>query len=212
MVASRSLCQPKLSNLIVPTKGQKEDSSDTEKVSMHTKTNFSAIRPYKKSQIFLGSKGDELIVAQLIKPKPLSWYVVQDDKCLAFIHIQILSDDIYGDSIPMYYKSKESILIELTSNSYYEEIDLELVRAAVRESQRLGLFGRTYTRASKTDTLSGSSIPFYNKLGFKCVNGQTQRLVESCIKLNERIPSSCQEVFMYLPKEAISELFENTDI
>lgn len=209
MVANKTLSSLGLRRLVMSSKSKKEVCELANNEAPYVKNRFSAILPYKKAHIFLGSKENSLVVAELIKPKPLSWYVVQDDKCLAFIHIKIISDEVYGDSIPVYYKNKEAILIELTSNSNYEEVDIELLRAAVRESQRLGLYGRTYVRSALTDMLSGSSIPFYNRMGFKCVNAETQTIVENCIKNNEKMPSSCNEVFMYLPKEAIAKLFES---
>lgn len=209
MVANNTFGSLGLRRLIMSSRSKKDVISMVDDETPYIKNKFSAILPYKKAHIFLGSKDSNLITAELIKPKPLSWYVVQDDKCLAFIHIKVIADEIYGDAIPLYYKNKEAILIELTSNSDYEEVDIELVKAAVRESQRLGLYGRAYVKAALTDTLYGSSIPFYNKLGFKCVNRETDKLIENCIKENERIPTNCNEVFMYLPKEILPELFES---
>lgn len=211
MVANKSVSSLGLRRLVMSSHSKSEVCDIVNCNTPYIKNRFAAVLPYKKAQIFLGSKENDLIVAELIKPKPLSWYIVQDDKCLGFMHLKIISDDIYGNSIPIYYKNKESVLIELTSNSSYEEVDIELLRAAVRESQRLGLFGRVYARAAITDTLKGSSIPFYLMMGFKCVNKETQELVENCVNSNEKIPASCQEVMMYLPKEALSEIFDAID-
>lgn len=161
-----------------------------------------------ETDVFFKSKEGNTIKAELIKPTKKDWYIVCQKHTLGEIHFVACTSRIVGDNLPEYYKDKPYMYLKspLKSNRTYKNIGTELIKAAVRESQRLGFEGRVCLNASTINPEIGSPVPFYYKMGFKSVSKQKQAIIEDCMKNKKPLPPNCESTTMYLPREAIQEL------
>lgn len=105
------------------------------------------------------------------------------------------------------YNSMELTTLETinkgNSLSPYKGIGTELIKAAVKESKRLGYNGRIHLMAydAKPPT------PFYYKCGLRFVDEDKNKLMETFIKTTgSRLDPKIQYGLMYLPEENIEKL------
>lgn len=161
-----------------------------------------------EEDVFLHSHEGDLVKTKITKPTKNDWYIVKDKILLGELHFITCSSEIMGDNLPAYYKKQKYLFIKspLNSTRKYKGIGSELIKAAVRESQRQGLDGRICLTASTINPELGSPVPFYYKMGFKSVNREIQEIIEDCMRNNKPLPEKCLSTTMYLPKEAIQKL------
>lgn len=161
----------------------------------------------RKEKIILKTFDDKPVEAKLLKPRPFDWYIECKKNFLGLIWTSISNAELQGNALPDYYKNKDYLFINsLNSTKELKGIGTQLVKAVVRESQKLGLSGRVSLNTSTVNKKVGTPVPFYYKLGFKSVDSQIQAKIEKSMLDHKPIPADCEATTMYLPKEKIAEI------
>ena len=158
------------------------------------------------------SKGNKIPATIINHKKNKSIYIKRGKEDLGGLTYSISDAYIKGENYPEYYKNKKYLFINsIYSNQKYKGIGSELVKQAVKESQKRGYEGRTCLNTSTTKPEKGSPIPFYYKLGFECTNKEKDKLIKEAIKHGKKIPPSCEAVTLFLPQKAINNLLERNE-
>ncbi len=132
------------------------------------------------------------------------WYLERNGEILGDIQCSKCSSEITGDNYPEYYKGREYLFINrLNSNKQYKGIGTELVKIAIKESQRRGMGGRVCLNATTTNANLGSPVPFYYKMGFESSRKDIQRKIEDSMASRENIPKEYESTTMFLPEDKI---------
>lgn len=161
----------------------------------------------KGYDVFLKDFSGRNIPARVVKDTSSTWHMDCNGSCVGDIWVSKTSATISGDAVTDFYKNNTSLFVNhLNSRKTYKGVGTELLKAAVKESDRLGYKGRVYLNASTTNPQIGSPVPFYYKFGFrsskKCYNEMIADSIENCKKL----PKECEATTMFLPEDKIKEI------
>ncbi|MDD3420265.1 MAG: hypothetical protein PHE78_06660 [Candidatus Gastranaerophilales bacterium] len=147
------------------------------------------------------------IPARVVKDTSSSWHMDCNGSCVGDIWVSRTSAPISGDAVTDSYKNNTSLFVNhLSSHRIYKGVGTELLKAAVKESDRLGYKGRDYLNASTTNPQAGSPVPFYYKFGFRSAKKCYNEMIADSIKNCKKIPEECEATTMFLPEDRIKEI------
>ncbi len=168
------------------------------------------ISPYFKGckTCFVEDRSGKVYKANIKSPPMLRYYyyLEKDGEILGDMRCSQSSSKIRGDNYPEYYGGKACLFINsINSNRQYRGVGRELIKTAVRESQKQGMEGRVCLTATTTKPEIGSPIPFYYKMGFESSRKEFQRKIEEAMQKGEPIPKECESATMFLPQDKIKK-------